>query len=390
MLNDNNVLNQPKLKNKKIGLVTLFNNNYGSILQCYATKTYVESLGFDCVVLEEKKRKKIWGKIRRYYILLYRTIKYKNYFRDKMVMKNAMKTEISYLTQDTLKNMHSFVNSKLRPCSYTWKQLLEIGNSDDYPRFIVGSDQVWNASRDIPDIYFLAFTKKNKKVAFGPSIGVSEIPEFNAAIKEKINDFNEISLREETAITFVREFYKKSVTRVGDPTIMLDGEEWRVFSQEANIPQIKYILLHFLNRPNAIALANIQSTIKKDYVKVIAVGYKYEDYDTIDGMEFINGNPQQYIALIANSSKVFTDSFHTTLFSINLGVQFYTYHRQYLHGFAQTSRISDLLKRYGLEERFIGQEDDIEKISGIVSSDCLVKDREVTRNFIKKQLGVSK
>ena len=36
---------------KKIALITLFENNYGSILQCYATKHFVESMECKCDVL---------------------------------------------------------------------------------------------------------------------------------------------------------------------------------------------------------------------------------------------------------------------------------------------------------------------------------------------------
>ena len=36
---------------KKIGLITLYQNNYGSVLQCYATKKYLEEKGYIVEVL---------------------------------------------------------------------------------------------------------------------------------------------------------------------------------------------------------------------------------------------------------------------------------------------------------------------------------------------------
>ena len=36
---------------KKIGLVTFFQGNFGSILQCYATKCAIEKEGFECEIL---------------------------------------------------------------------------------------------------------------------------------------------------------------------------------------------------------------------------------------------------------------------------------------------------------------------------------------------------
>ena len=38
---------------KKIGLVTLYQNNYGSALQCYALETIINKLGYDVILLYE-------------------------------------------------------------------------------------------------------------------------------------------------------------------------------------------------------------------------------------------------------------------------------------------------------------------------------------------------
>ena len=40
----------------KIGLVTYFRENYGSSLQCFATKKYLESCGYRIQVLERRER----------------------------------------------------------------------------------------------------------------------------------------------------------------------------------------------------------------------------------------------------------------------------------------------------------------------------------------------
>ena len=41
---------------KKIGQVTYWNNNYGSILQCYATQKIIEDLGYEPVLLIRKEK----------------------------------------------------------------------------------------------------------------------------------------------------------------------------------------------------------------------------------------------------------------------------------------------------------------------------------------------
>ena len=39
---------------ERIGIVTFWRNNYGSSLQAYATKTYLESKGFSVDILNER------------------------------------------------------------------------------------------------------------------------------------------------------------------------------------------------------------------------------------------------------------------------------------------------------------------------------------------------
>ena len=39
---------------KNVGLVTFWDYNYGSSLQCYATKTVIKSFGYRCDLIEEK------------------------------------------------------------------------------------------------------------------------------------------------------------------------------------------------------------------------------------------------------------------------------------------------------------------------------------------------
>ena len=45
----------------KIGQVTLYDYNYGSALQCYATQQVVRSLGYDCVLLRQRYNSELRG-----------------------------------------------------------------------------------------------------------------------------------------------------------------------------------------------------------------------------------------------------------------------------------------------------------------------------------------
>ena len=87
---------------------------------------------------------------------------------------------------------------------------------------------------------------------------------------------------------------------------------------------------------------------------------------------------------------VFTDSFHSTLFSLNLETQFLTFERQYLHGNSQSSRIIDLLKRVGMEDRYVvdNKEPYFEKMNSWNSDIVFAEERTKIREYIEKALGV--
>lgn len=373
---------------KKIGLVTYYNNNYGSILQCYSTKHFVEKLGYESVLIYVNKKNidNIIEKIIKLFKIITRSITHKGYLKKALVSRRALKTEINYLSLESLSQMDIFVQTILQPKGYFWKDICCLGKSDEFVAFIVGSDQIWNASRNIEPLYFLKFTEKKKKIAFATSFGVEKIPEYNIrAIKKGISDFEKISVREETGKKIVESISKIDVVRIADPTLLLDGEEWKSFYQGAEVPNEPYIFVHFLNKPSELAINAINWLAEKMNCNILCFAYRYDEYKLFNKFSFMDGNPKEYIALIDNAEAACTDSFHTTLFSINLITNFYTFHRQYLHEFPQTSRIVDLLKRYSLEDRLISNMNAVQTTYESEVDNCrniVEYERECVRSFL--------
>ncbi len=373
---------------KKIGLITLFKNNYGSILQCYSTKMLLNEYGFECVVLEEKIENRIWNYCSNVIKNAYRSLRYPGYFNDKTKMKKAMKTETSLVSDDSIRKMNQFVNQYLCPKQVSIDEIKTI--EIEYDCFIFGSDQIWNASRDISDFYFLDFISPNKKIALAPSIGVDAIPKFNNKIKKKIQKFKELSLREETAIGVVKSFYMGAIVRVGDPVLFFKANDWRKIycSEEIDSVEGKYILIHFLNKPSQLAVDNIKEFIHRNSLEAIVISNDYNELKQIDGIKLKYASPFEYLCLIDNSFAVFTDSFHTTLFSIIFETTFYTYPRQYIHGKNQSSRILDMLGRYNLNDHYITGKDQLSTIDSKIDSGILEEDSTMTRNYLLSRLGV--
>lgn len=132
---------------RKVGLVTLYRNNYGSALQCYSLKKIIEQQGYTCTLLNEKTNISFKTKILKKIDICMNTIRYPEYLKNFLSMRRAMQIEQTYLTVKSLETLEKFIDTMLKPQECTWEELMEMGMDSFYKAFFVGSDQVWNASK---------------------------------------------------------------------------------------------------------------------------------------------------------------------------------------------------------------------------------------------------
>lgn len=341
----------------KIGLITFYENNYGSILQCYATKYFLENHGYECVVIScrEVQQPNLMNKVGKYFRVAIRSLAFKSYYNDFILMKKAARKG-NALSETTKKKMDDFVDRYIKPELFQMKNLKELAETDEFGKFIVGSDQVWNVSFDLNDFYFLTFSPYNKRIAFSVSIGLSELSDYERyRLKNRIGLFSSISVREKTGQQLLESMGAKDVKKLSDPTVLLDGKEWQKFEDAKKCLQLgqHYILIHFLNTPSDVALQYFNYMQETTNSKLILIGYKYPDLNMNHRFEFYDADPREYIAWINHADFVLTDSYHTTLFSINLGTPFYAFRRMYNHNSSQESRLIDLLEDLNMRDRYI-------------------------------------
>lgn len=341
----------------KIGLITFYENNYGSILQCYATKYFLENHGYECVVIScrEVQQPNLMNKVGKYFRVAIRSLAFKSYYNDFILMKKAARKG-NALSETTKKKMDDFVDRYIKPELFQMKKLKELAETDEFGKFIVGSDQVWNVSFDLNDFYFLTFSPYNKRIAFSVSIGLSELSDYERyRLKNRIGLFSSISAREKTGQQLLESMGAKDVKKLSDPTVLLDGKEWQKFEDAKKCRQLgqHYILIHFLNTPSDVALQYFNYMQETTNSKLIMIGYNYPDLNMNLRFEFYDADPREYIAWINHADFVLTDSYHTTLFSINLGTPFYSFRRMYNHNSSQESRLIDLLEDLNMSDRYI-------------------------------------
>ena len=340
---------------KRVGLVTYYKENYGSVLQCYSTKHYLESLGLECHVLYRRYKSSIsFERISNILHHALKALRYKGYLKQYMEMHKAMAREKGYLTEEAKSKLNDFIDKKIHPEGYSWQELCQIGKDNTYIAFVAGSDQIWNASINVDPCYFLKFTRKDKRIAFAPSFGVASIPAFNVkSVRDGIRGFDLIAVREETGERIVRQMSSVQTTRIADPVALLNKKEWQMFSASFSRLEFKYIFVHFLNRPSRNAIQCINRIIESCGLTAILFSYDYPEYSELKNAQRYNGDPVEYLALIDSAECVCTDSFHSTMFSMILNRKFFTFPRQYLHSSNQSSRIIDLLNRYSVSQYYI-------------------------------------
>lgn len=382
---------------RSVGLITSWRDNYGSVLQCYATRSYIRSLGLHCDVFYEDNKgiERYKHYLKRALFLGVRSLRSKEFYSKYKIMKNNAMHASTKIEKASWNLINDFAESKLQPKGVDYDLLEQLAASDEYIAFIAGSDQIWNAQEPMNPVCFLSFAPNHKKVALTPSFGTDDIAKFNKRdFKKHISQFAHLSVREETGADIIKSLTGKTVERLPDPSILLTPEQWRFFADKGCKRDVPYILLHFLDEPSKSAVEFVKQVQQQTNYDVVIFAYDHQELNGINNVFFVDGAPEDYVTLIDNAAYVCTDSFHTSLFSIYLDSPFYTFERVYKNIAPQSSRLHTLLRLYGYELRFIAKATtaDVKQLLQLELHSCHAKlneERQRIEAYLKKALQVS-
>ena len=325
--------------------LTWFSGNYGSTMQAFALQKTVMELGYGNRIINyvPNKREKLafFCKSSARFVTLKAKIENK-------------KIESKFLNRDEidLKNRkfeefyeNSFFLTEMIPVQNQMKSL-----NNKYRIFLCGSDQIWNPNY-FKKCNFLDFvSESNKKIAYAPSIGTTQITENEKRkMKSYLDRFDKISVREESSKRLIESVVDKPVQVVCDPVFLLSREKW-IEKMQLKEPEEKYILCYFLgDNPEYQKMTEKLQESLKIKVKIIPTntfGYAlgFETQKTV--------GPKDWLSLLYGAEFVLTDSFHATAFSIIFNKSFYVLKRfSDTSPKSQNSRIYHLLNMTGLEDR---------------------------------------
>lgn len=361
---------------KRIGIITVFKNvNYGSKLQSFALQKKLKDLGYHGENLSYQlersanKRSRLLSLINKPTLLL--KIPYRRkYHRRYEIFK-------------------SFLNNNINISEFSVENILDGENDIEqkYHKFICGSDQIW-APNQFSEYFFLSFVSdKSKKMAYAPSIGLPEIPDdLVDKYRKLINDIPSLSIREKDGAEIIKEITGREVPVVVDPTLLLNGDEWRNLAIKYK-EKSPYILCYFLgsNKEHRKWVENLSERTGYD---IIVLPFATRDFYWGDKKIFEAG-PSEFLGLVDGAEIVCTDSYHGMLFSLNMNTEFYSFLR-FKEGekLNQNSRVLNFLTKLDLKNRIVdlNKRNQYENINWIEVNSKIDKERVKSIEFLEKTL----
>lgn len=365
-------------------LVTVFSAfNYGSSLQALAGKHIIQKLQYDCNLVRlnslVKGRDVRLGKL---ITILYRSLLLKK--------NNALKTYgTSYnkaFIEGTEEKFYAFTKEYLNPINVTWGELKR--RAKDALACFSGSDQIWNSSTLYVDpLYYLRFAPKHKRIALSPSFGRDFIADYNKdKMKEWISDYPYLSVREDSGVKLIKELTGREALHLLDPTLIINADEWRNILSVEDKPN-DYILAYFLDKPSALAMESLKVLKEKLNCKIIAIPYKFDNMDYCD--EPVAAGPKEFVELVANAKVVCTDSFHGTVFALNMHTPFFAFEREYGSANKQSERLLSILRKVDMLDRYQPHNvvDEVENLNFKYSEEVLNSERKKAYDYVSNAIN---
>lgn len=318
----------------RIGICTLqIARNYGAVLQAYALKTYLETLGHSVYMLNT-------------------AISQSNVSMPKSFWKSSIKEKVLYPRYFFRWYLPHALPMYLRERHFDRfrEHYLDTDLQETYDLIIYGSDQIWSKWKNgfNPFFWGVEHTNTKRKIAFSASMGVLDIKNDDESfIKNALSDFSAISVREKDLQCELNNRHLVThlyVEQTLDPVFLLNKSRWEGFAPQRIISEPYLLFYDFQIDDETTHIVN--SIAQQKNIKIVRI----TDGIVSDGFDKYycrSAGPLEFLSLMKYADFVFSSSFHGTAFSILFEKQFYV--RQMFN----CSRVKSLLEMCGCENRFV-------------------------------------
>ena len=364
--------------------------NYGGILQSYALKKELESMGHEVSVVDRALKMPFpkWWKAP--FVYLNRALKHVRggEAAPEVFREYRCRREYPVLSRELKK----FIDAEIGPLVIDSYKDIKKG---DFDCFIVGSDQVWRPLYfgRIEDA-FLDFARgwEVKRVSYAASFGTDSL-EFEAETlricAELLSQFDAVSVREDSAVKMCDEWLDcDRAVHVLDPVMLVDVVDYQRIAAGAKTRRAKGKIMTYILDPTENK-KSIVGLVKKWTGKDLEDLSVYPHDRRIPVEERVVPLIEEWLAGFADADFVVTDSFHGCVLAV-------LFHKPFIavgNGQRGMARMRSLLEMFGLDQRLvhgIDPEDDGEFFLSQPDWDAvdavLAEKRAASRSFLADAL----
>lgn len=284
--------------------------------------------------------------------------------------------------QTRLKGFIEFEKKFLQPQTLPIYDNADYTNLDfsKYKAIVVGSDQIWRDSFFYSSFgysQYLYFIKDDfvRKVSYAASFGKDtciQPEERRKTISLLLKRFDNISVREESGVTILRNTYGVNGDWVADPTLLHTADFYCDFFSLSRNDKLSKTLSTYILANNLTCMKKCKFIAKSLDCDIYNI-YKPTLYDKIKNHKFLYKLPDfrkipsiiEWLNIILSSRYILTDSFHGMVFCIIFRKQFVVLNRKS----GGTERYKSLLNLLGLSERLCEWNTTIEQINTLLKKE---------------------
>lgn len=286
----------------RIAILTFqFADNYGAMLQAYALRTYLISIGHDVsfVPYYPNSAKKVYSI---------------NPFIKGISLKNRIKLILNYKNHKLQNELFEHFREQYLSCNTCFSEEKQvIDYLMDYDLLICGSDQIWNNNITGNTTIYYGGDSKIKRISYAASLGTKHLTNIQKSYSEKFFPlFNKISVREKQSKELLNSI--DCNIRVDlDPVFLLSCNEWNQLQSNYQITK-PFMLLYLLQEDSRLLTIAINYS-KENNLDLIEIHPTTAVYHR-GSKHMKNVGPKEFIYLIEKTECVCTNSFHAVAFSI--------------------------------------------------------------------------
>lgn len=320
----------------RIGILTYHrSHNYGALLQAYALKEYISSLGKDVCFID------YWPHYHQEMYALWKP----SQFRKASIM-GKIRMLLIYLLFSWKRKRRMVLFER-----FIAKYILPLASVDDrFDLVVYGSDQIWRyqdhaSYKGYNPVYFGDKTITSKsKISYAASMGVIKLSEKDRSqLSDWLLNLDMISVREEDLRDAIRPLTSKDIRLVVDPVFLLPQDSWKSIMSPRQ-RKGRYILSYNLQL-NSLTRQVAKMVGEKMRLPIVEIKGGIYLFDS-DGKRSMVG-PCEFLSWIYYSDCVVSSSFHGIAFSILFKKCVYATLTRNM------GRARSLLNKVGLEDHFV-------------------------------------